>query len=163
MKEAVAPKPLFCTMQARGIVRLELVARLEEDDWARLGATPAHMTRLALASRSLHERLLKAGRKVPTNAQPSYAPAAMIHYDDETGEFYDEDISRQAPREATPGDAPQHGGGGASGGAGSSAPPARAPPTAAQEARRREQRKRNEGKYRKNQAARKETRALGSS
>ena len=147
-------------LQARGIVRLELAARLEENDWARLGATPAHMTRLALASRSLHERLLKAGRKVPTNAQPSYAPAAMVHYDDETGEFYDEDIGRQPPKAATLGDAPPHGGGGG-GGAGSSAPPARAPPTAAQEARRREQRKRNEGKYRKNQAARKETRALG--
>ena len=107
-------RPIHC-LQARGIVRLELAARLEEDDWARLGATPAHMTRLVLASKSLLERLLKTGRKVPTDAQPSYAPAAMIHYDDETGEFYDEDIGRLPPKAATPGDTPRHGSGGSGG------------------------------------------------
>ena len=81
-----------------------------------------------------------------------YAAAAMVHYDANTGEFYDEDGGQEGRHVGQGEPPPSHGGrgGGKGGGKGGG------PQSAAAEARQREQRKRNEGKYRKAQAARKE-------
>ena len=89
-----------------------------------------------------------------------YAAAAMVHYDANTGEFYDEDGGQEGRHVGQGEPPPSHGGrgGGKGGGRGGGKGGGKGggPQSAAAEARQREQRKRNEGKYRKAQAARKE-------
>jgi len=84
-------------MRAAGLVRLELAARLTDDECRRIQATPAHRTKLLAASARLAERLRQRGRALPSSrggdGAPAYTAATEIHYDSETGTFWGADGS----------------------------------------------------------------------
>jgi hypothetical protein len=87
-------------MRAAGLLRLELAAVLTATELDRIGATPAHRTKLLASSSRLAARLKERGRTLPGGgggggggAEPVYAAAAQIHYDAESGTFWSEDGS----------------------------------------------------------------------
>ena len=80
-------------MQRAGIIRLELAAAIGDTECARLQTTPAHKTKLLASAARLATRLKERGRALPgagAAAGEVYASAAQLHYDAETGTFWDE-------------------------------------------------------------------------
>jgi hypothetical protein len=92
-------------MHAKGIVRLELAARLTAEECDALGASAAHKTKLLASAARLMDRLRARGRAelgpgaAADGAAPVYAAAAQLHYDADTGEFWDEGGAGGAARE----------------------------------------------------------------
>ena len=82
-------------MRAAGLVRLELAAQIGDAECDRLKATPAHRTKLLASAARLAERFKERGRPLPGQSGGGggdvYAAAAQLHYDAETGTFWDEE------------------------------------------------------------------------
>ena len=153
--------------RAAGIIRLELAARLSVADVARLKIkTEAHKTKLIQSAARLAERLAQRGRLPPPGSRVAteevYAAAAQLHYDAETGEFWDEggsmdaavgdSVAAQGGGSAAGGG----GGGGGGGGKGGGRPPL---PVAVQRSRAEANKARLGNHSRKQGAARKQARA----
>ena len=79
-------------MRAAGLVRLELAARLLKEDCTRIGASAPHRTKLLASASRLAERLKERGRGLSKQggAGGEVYAAAALHYDAETGTFWDE-------------------------------------------------------------------------
>ncbi len=154
------------SLRAAGIVRLELAAKLSEPDVARLKIrTEAHKTKLLQSAARLAERLTQRGRLPPPGSRAAteevYAAAAQIHYDAETGQFWDEGGSLNAAPDAGAegaGKGGAAGGGGSSGGKGAARPP---PALGVQRARAEANKAKLANHSRKQGAARKQARAGG--
>lgn len=87
------------SLRRRGVVRLELAARIAPEDCERLGVSPRHADKLVSHARVLATRLERAGLqkagKVPLD-QSGYEAAGSIHFDEETGTWWGEDGSIDA-------------------------------------------------------------------
>ena len=153
-------------LRSAGIARLPLAARLTAADCDRAGIKGAHQQRLLAAAARLAERLQRAGKALPTDADddPSgYARAAMIRYDDESGTWYGDDgsVDASAPAGAAAPFAPDPrapafvpGGGGGGGGPSGAHVPAAAL-SRQQQLRQRQRKEQQKGQRNKAAAAKK--------
>ena len=156
-------------LRSAGIARLPLAARLTAADCDRAGIKGAHQQRLLAAAARLAERLQRAGKALPTDADddPSgYARAAMIRYDDESGTWYGDDGSVDAsapagaaapfaPDPRAPAFVPGGGGGGGGGGGPSGAHVPAAALSRQQQLRQRQRKEQQKGQRNKAAAAKK--------
>ena len=89
-------------LRSSGLVRLELAARITEEECDKMKMTGSHKTKLLASAQRLGERLKERGRKLPGGSGGGggsgaaeqggevYAAAAQIHFDAETGQWWDE-------------------------------------------------------------------------
>ncbi|KAL1500105.1 hypothetical protein AB1Y20_012778 [Prymnesium parvum] len=82
-------------LRAAGFVRLELAANLTREDCNRINIHSSHQQKLLSSATLLGNRLRKLGRGHDRKLmEAAYAPETILHYDEETGTYWDEGAYR---------------------------------------------------------------------